>query len=58
MRRLVENVVSAARVLVLTVDVDIVVIGGGISSDGEPLLNDVRAVLHSRDERGRMSAVA
>ncbi len=47
-KRLVENVASAVRALVLTVDVDIVVIGGGISSLGEPLLGEVRAVLDSR----------
>lgn len=44
-KRLVENVASAVRVLVLTVDVDTVVIGGGISSLGEPLLGAVRDVL-------------
>jgi predicted NBD/HSP70 family sugar kinase len=43
--RLIENVASAVRVLVLTVDVDLVVIGGGISSLGAPLLDGVRAVL-------------
>ena len=43
--RLVENVAAAVRLLVLTVDVDSVVIGGGLSSLGAPLLNDVRAVL-------------
>lgn len=43
--RLVENVGAAVRLLVLTVDVDSVVIGGGLSSLGEPLLADVRAVL-------------
>ena len=47
-QRLVENVASAVRALVLTVDVDVVVIGGGISSLGEPLLGEVRAVLDSR----------
>jgi predicted NBD/HSP70 family sugar kinase len=46
-RSLVENVAAAVRVLVLTVDVDFVVIGGGISSLGEPLLAAVRAVLAS-----------
>jgi hypothetical protein len=35
------------RILVLTVDVDTVVIGGGISSLGEPLLADVDSVLAS-----------
>jgi predicted NBD/HSP70 family sugar kinase len=46
-RRLVENVASAVRTLVLAVDVEIIVIGGGISSLGEPLLREVRAVLGS-----------
>lgn len=46
-RSLVENVAAAVRVLVLTVDVDFVVIGGGISSVGEPLVVGVRAVLGS-----------
>jgi len=47
-RRLVENVASAVHTLVLAVDVDIIVIGGGISSLGELLLREVRAVLDSR----------
>ncbi len=41
--RLVDNVAAAVRLLVLTVDVDDVVIGGGLSSLGEVLLADVRA---------------
>ena len=45
--RLVENVAAAVRVLVLAVDVDSVVIGGGISSLGEELLNEVHEVLES-----------
>lgn len=45
--RLIENVGSAVRILVPTVDVDLVVIGGGISSLGEPLLGGVRLVLNS-----------
>ena len=32
------------RILVLTVDVDRVVIGGGLSNLGDPLLDGVRAV--------------
>jgi glucokinase len=36
---------AAIRVLVLTVDVDRVVLGGGVSSLGEPLLAGVRAAL-------------
>ncbi|HEY8590917.1 MAG TPA: ROK family protein [Naasia sp.] len=43
--RLVANIAAAVRLLVLTVDVDLVVIGGGISSMGEPLLAAVRAEL-------------
>ena len=43
--RLVDNVAAAVRLLVLTVDVDDVVIGGGLSSLGDVLLADVREVL-------------
>jgi glucokinase len=43
--RLVENVAVAIRILVLTVDVDNIVIGGGVSSAGGSLLASVRAVL-------------
>ncbi|WP_010203677.1 ROK family protein [Salinibacterium sp. PAMC 21357] len=42
--RLVENVASAVRLLVLTVDVDSVVLGGGVSTLSD-LIDDVRAVL-------------
>jgi predicted NBD/HSP70 family sugar kinase len=45
--RFIDNVASAVRVLVLTVDVDDVVIGGGITSLGAPLLDAVRDVLTS-----------
>jgi glucokinase len=44
-QRLIDNVASAVRVLVLTVDVDAVVIGGGITSLGQPLIAMVRACL-------------
>ena len=43
--RLVEHVAAAVRLLVLTVDPDRVVIGGGLSSLGDDLLGAVRAVL-------------
>jgi predicted NBD/HSP70 family sugar kinase len=43
--RLVDNVAAAVRLLVLTVDVDDVVIGGGLSSLGDVLLGEVRGVL-------------
>lgn len=46
-QRFVDNVAAAVRILVLTVDVDSVVIGGGLSSLGPVLLDDVRAVLAS-----------
>lgn len=43
--RLVEHVAAAVRLLVLTVDPDRVVIGGGLSSLGAELVDAVRAVL-------------
>ncbi|TXK19273.1 ROK family protein [Homoserinibacter sp. GY 40078] len=43
--RLLEATAEAARLLVLTVDVDDVVIGGGISRIGAPLLDGVRSVI-------------
>ena len=46
--RLLDSVASAVRVLVLTVDVDLVVIGGGIASLGAPLIDGVRSVLAER----------
>lgn len=44
-QRFIDNVASAVRVLVLTVDVDDVVIGGGITSLGVPLLDAICEVL-------------
>ncbi|SDY42642.1 ROK family protein [Herbiconiux ginsengi] len=44
---LVDNVAAAVRVLVLTVDVEIVMIGGGLSNLGGWLLDEVRRVLTS-----------
>lgn len=43
-RRMFDGVASAVRILVLTMDVDVVVIGGGISSLGGELMDEVRAV--------------
>lgn len=43
--RLVENIAASVRIVVLTVDVELVVIGGGLSSLGEELLTAVRRVL-------------
>jgi glucokinase len=44
-RVLVENVASALRIIVLTLDVELIVIGGGMSSLGEELLAAVCGVL-------------
>ena len=44
-RRLFEGVASSVRILVLTVDVDLVVIGGGLSRLGDRLLDGVTAVI-------------
>lgn len=46
-RRLFDGVATSVRILVLTVDVDSVVIGGGISKLGERLLDGVDAVFRS-----------
>jgi len=43
-RRLFESVATSIRILVLTVDVDLVVIGGGISRLGPRLLDGVDAI--------------
>jgi predicted NBD/HSP70 family sugar kinase len=43
-QRMFEAIASAVRILVLTVDVDLVVIGGGISGIGDALLAAIRAV--------------
>lgn len=43
--RLLQGVAEAARLLVLTVDVDDVVIGGGISRIGDALIEGVRSVI-------------
>jgi glucokinase len=44
-RRMFDGVASAIRILVLTMDVDVVVIGGGISTMGDVLLDAVCAVI-------------
>lgn len=43
--KLIENIAAAVRVLVLSVDVDVVVIGGGMSALGDPLILAVRETL-------------
>ncbi|MFD3446967.1 ROK family protein [Microbacteriaceae bacterium 4G12] len=48
--RLLENIAAAVRILVLTVDPETVVIGGGLSSLGDDLLRDLRAVLTRWEE--------
>ncbi|WP_426324141.1 ROK family protein [Microbacterium sp. E-13] len=47
---LAQGVAAAVRVLVLTADVDIVVLGGGVTALGERLLTDVAAVLSASAE--------
>jgi len=44
-RRLYNSVAASVRILVLTVDVDLVVIGGGISSLGDRVMGGVRDVI-------------
>ncbi len=44
-QRFLASVASAVRMLVLSIDVETVVIGGGISSLGQPLLAGIRAEL-------------
>lgn len=48
--RLASGIAAAVRVLVLSVDVDQVVIGGGLSHLGDRLQSDVRAVLETWGE--------
>jgi glucokinase len=48
-RRLIDTVASAVRVLVLTVDVDDVVLGGGIASLGDRLLDPLRDALRDAE---------
>ena len=55
-RRLFEGVASSVRILILTVDVDVVVIGGGISGLGERLLREIRAVFARWDEKSAFMA--
>ena len=43
--RMYVGVASAVRILVLTLDVDVVVIGGGISNMGDELLDAVRRIV-------------
>ncbi|MFF2271398.1 ROK family protein [Agromyces sp. NPDC058136] len=44
--RFLEGVAAAVRLLVLTTDVDDVVIGGGLAALGEPLLDGTRRILN------------
>ncbi|MCP2635076.1 ROK family protein [Microbacterium sp. HD4P20] len=47
---LARGVAAAIRVLILTADVDIVVLGGGVTALGEPLMADVAAELTASAE--------
>lgn len=48
-RRLFDGVAAAVRILVLTVDVDLVVIGGGLAKLGPRLMHGVYAVIDAWD---------
>lgn len=50
-RRLFDGVAASIRILVLTVDVDLVVIGGGISALGPVLLREVGAIIAGWEEK-------
>jgi len=54
--RIADHLAAAVRLLVLTVDVDTVVLGGGVADVGEPLLVAVRAALVR--QAGRASFLA
>ena len=56
--RLLEDVAAAVRILVLTVDVDDVVIGGGLTALGDELLDGVRAVLARWEAESRVHRLA
>jgi predicted NBD/HSP70 family sugar kinase len=55
-RGFVASVASAVRILVLTTDVDLVVIGGGISNLGDRLLDALRAALDAQATTSRFLA--
>ncbi len=50
-RRLFEGVAASVRILVLTVDVETVVIGGGISGLGATLQREVAAIISGWEEK-------
>ena len=55
----VEAVAAAVRLIVLTYDVERVVLGGGVAEVGEPLLDGVRTVLHRQaDGSGLLRSLA
>jgi glucokinase len=55
-RRLYEGVANSVRVLVLTVDVDLVVVGGGISSLGDRVMGGVHDILTTWGRRSQFIA--
>jgi glucokinase len=50
-RRLFDGVAAAVRILVLTVDVDLVVVGGGLAKLGPRLMDGVHAVIDAWQEQ-------
>jgi glucokinase len=55
-RRLYEGVANSVRVLVLTVDVDLVVVGGGISSLGDRVMDGVDRILRTWNRQSQFIA--
>lgn len=55
-RSFMASVASAVRILVLTMDVDLVVIGGGISNLGQRLLDALREALDAQASTSRFLA--
>ena len=55
-RRFIASVASAVRILILAMDVDLVVIGGGISNLGERLLDALQAALDAQAVTSRFLA--
>lgn len=53
-RRLFDGVANSVRILVLTIDVDLVVIGGGLAKLGDRLLGGVQAVIKSWESQSAL----
>lgn len=54
--RVCGGIAAAVRLLALTVDVDRILLGGGVSRAGAPLLRGVRAALAAQAQRSALVA--